>query len=172
MNDAKSHTTRASAPLIYQSKPIFTRPSFFPALFTTVGISTITLLLIISALHRATTDGATALLVAASAGLVGTFLCLFVRRWIIDLCKHYQLLLTEKSVIFLVHDRLINRTNEERIPYDQLEFVHNFAPRHYSYLIFHLPHRRTIEVPVWSMTTEPGPILARLAENKVRIINK
>jgi len=172
MNDATSTIKEASAPLIYQSKPFFTRPSFFPTLLTVSGVTAITFLLVDSAIHKLIAHGGAAFMVAISAAVIGTFLVGFVMRWTVDLCKHYRLFLNDDSVIVSMHDTFFNRRREVNIPYEELDFVDNFAPRNYSSLIFHTQQHRIVVVPIWSMTTEPGPILARLAENHVRIIHK
>lgn len=168
-----SAPTEAPVRLSYSSKPFYQRPAFVPAAMTVVGLTAVTYLLVVSALKHISHYGMVAGLVAISAGLIAVYLGIFVRRWLLDLFRRYQIDFCDESVSFAMFDRLQRRRTSVRIPYSQIDYVEDFSPRDYAYLIFHLNNNdnRVVTVPIWSMTTEPGPILAFLLEKRVRIVH-
>jgi len=168
----QSQQVDAPIRLSCRSQPFYKRPSFVPTLMTVSGIWLTVVLLCLAALHKMSTYGAVALLLALSAALIGAYLAHFTYRWMLELTRTHILELSDRAITYKIRQRLLRaKTIIMRVPYSQLEFVDNFAPRSYALLVLHMKGGRVVTVPTWSMTMEPGPILAFLAEKHVPIVH-
>lgn len=156
--------------LIYESKPFFRRPSFIPTVITVLGVGTVVGLLIMSAFHRLNSYGPVALLMILSTSIIALYLAVFTKKWLHDLSRHYTLAVTERGVIFSMHDRLHGKRNKVMMPYGKIQYVENYVALPYPILCFHLPKHDIVDVPLWSMSGDPGPVLSVLLEKRVRIV--